>query len=296
MKKLLVTGSSGLIGSEVSVYFADQGWAIHGVDNNQRAVFFGPQGDTRWNQKRLESLLPSFEHHELDIRDREGVARLLKELQPDAIVHTAAQPSHDRAASIPFDDFDVNAVGTLNLLEAARQNCPESPLVHMSTNKVYGDRPNRIPLVELETRWDYADSQFANGIPEDFSIDQSEHSLFGASKVAADVMVQEYGRYFGMRTCCLRGGCLTGPNHTGVELHGFLSFLVKCNLQEREYRIFGYKGKQVRDNIHSYDVARFIDEFIKARASVRYTISEVARPTAALFLRHLRSQSSAVAR
>lgn len=264
MKKLLITGSSGLIGSEVSVYFAGRGWAIHGVDNNQRAVFFGPQGDTRWNQKRLESLLPSFVHHELDIRDRKGVARLMNEIQPDAIVHTAAQPSHDRAASIPFADFDTNAVGTLNLLEAARQSCLESPFVHMSTNKVYGDRPNRIPMVELETRWDYADDQYANGIPEDFSIDQSEHSLFGASKVAADVMVQEYGRYFGMRTCCLRGGCLTGPNHTGVELHGFLSFLVKCNLQEREYRIFGYKGKQVRDNIHSHDVARFVDEFIKA--------------------------------
>jgi CDP-paratose 2-epimerase len=267
LKKLLITGSSGLIGSEVSVYFAGRGWAIHGVDNNQRAVFFGPQGDTRWNQKRLESLLPNFVHHEHDIRDRDGIARLMKEVQPDAIVHTAAQPSHDRAASIPFDDFDTNAVGTLNLLEAARQNCPESPFVHMSTNKVYGDRPNRIPMIELETRWDYADGQYPNGIPEDFSIDQSEHSLFGASKVAADVMVQEYGRYFGMRTCCLRGGCLTGPNHTGVELHGFLSFLVKCNLQEREYRIFGYQGKQVRDNIHSHDVARFVDEFINAPRS-----------------------------
>lgn len=261
--KLLVTGSSGLIGSEVCVHFAGLGWEIHGVDNNQRAVFFGPQGDTRWNQQRLEQDLPAFVHHELDIRDRDGVLRLLAEVKPDAIVHTAAQPSHDRAAAIPFDDFDTNAVGTLNLLEATRQACPESPFAHMSTNKVYGDRPNTIALKELETRWDYDDPAYAEGITEEFPIDQSKHSLFGASKVAADVMVQEYGRYFDMPTCCLRGGCLTGPNHSGVELHGFLSFLVKCNLEGREYKIFGYKGKQVRDNIHSHDVARFIEEFIK---------------------------------
>jgi len=261
-RTLLVTGSSGLIGSEVCAHCADLGWAIHGVDNNQRAVFFGPQGDTRWNQQRLESSLPGFHHHELDIRDRAGVLALLNEVKPAAIVHTAAQPSHDRAAAIPFDDFDTNAVGTLNLLEAARQACPESPFVHMSTNKVYGDAPNRIALTELETRWDYADAAYAHGIPETFTIDQSKHSLFGASKVAADVMVQEYGRYFDMPTCCLRGGCLTGPNHSGVELHGFLSYLVKCNLEGREYRVFGYKGKQVRDNIHSLDVARFIHAFI----------------------------------
>jgi CDP-paratose 2-epimerase len=264
MKTLLVTGSSGLIGSEVCAYFDARGWRIHGVDNNQRAVFFGEAGDTRWNQRRLQQSLRSFEHHELDIRDRTGVLRLVAQLKPDAIVHTAAQPSHDRAAAIPFDDFDVNAVGTLNLLEAARQACPESPLAHMSTNKVYGDRPNTIRLKELESRWDYDEPAYANGIPETFSIDQSKHSLFGASKVAADVMVQEYGRYFKMPTCCLRGGCLTGPNHSGVELHGFLSFLVKCNLEGREYRIFGYKGKQVRDNIHSQDVARFIHAFIES--------------------------------
>ena len=265
MKKLLVTGSSGLIGSEVCIHFAQLGWEIHGVDNNQRAVFFGPQGDTRWNQGRLaETLGDTFIHHELDIRDRQGVLALLREVKPDAIVHTAAQPSHDRAAAIPFDDFDTNAVGTLNLLEATRQACPESPFVHMSTNKVYDDRPNTIALTELETRWDYADLAYIDGIAEDFSIDQSKHSLFGASKVAADVMVQEYGRYFGLPTCCLRGGCLTGPNHSGVELHGFLSYLVKCNLEGREYKVFGYKGKQVRDNIHSHDVARFIEEFIKA--------------------------------
>lgn len=265
MKTLLVTGSSGLIGSEVCQYFANElGYAVHGVDNNQRAVFFGPQGDTRWNQQRLQRELAGFVHHELDIRDRDGVRNLVASLRPDAIVHTAAQPSHDRAAAIPFDDFDTNATGTLNLLEAARQLCPESPFVHMSTNKVYGDAPNRIPLRELDTRWDYADPAFAHGIPETFTIDQSTHSLFGASKVASDVMVQEYGRYFGMPTCTLRGGCLTGPNHTGVELHGFLSYLVKCNLEGRTYTVFGYKGKQVRDNIHSLDVARFMAAFIAA--------------------------------
>jgi CDP-paratose 2-epimerase len=208
--------------------------------------------------------LPGFVHHEIDIRNRTGVLELVKTIRPDVIVHTAAQPSHDRAAAIPFDDFDTNAVGTLNLLEAARQACPESPFVHMSTNKVYGDAPNSIALRELETRWDYADAAYEHGIPETFTIDQSKHSLFGASKVAADVMVQEYGRYFGMPTCCLRGGCLTGPNHSGVELHGFLSYLVKCNLEGREYRVFGYKGKQVRDNIHSLDVARFMAAFVSA--------------------------------
>lgn len=264
-KKLLVTGSSGLIGSEVCTYFAHElGCEVHGLDNNQRAVFFGPQGDTRWNQQRLARELPAFHHHELDIRDRAGVLALVKQIRPDIIVHTAAQPSHDRAAAIPFDDFDTNAVGTLNLLEAARQACPEAPFINMSTNKVYGDVPNRIALTELATRWDYADPSYANGIAETFTIDQSKHSLFGASKVAADVMVQEYGHYFNMPTCCLRGGCLTGPNHTGVELHGFLSYLVKCNLEGREYKIFGYKGKQVRDNIHSLDVARFMAAFAAA--------------------------------
>ena len=188
-------------------------------------------------------------------------------MKPDAVVHAAAQPSHDKAASIPFDDFDVNAVGTMNLLEAVRQFCKDSPFVHMSTNKVYGDGPNYIKLKELDTRWDYDSLKYKNGISETFSIDQSKHSLFGASKVAADVMVQEYGRYFGMATCCLRGGCLTGPSHSGVELHGFLSYLVKCNLEEKTYNIFGYKGKQVRDNIHSEDVARFIECFLQAPRS-----------------------------
>lgn len=273
-KTLLVTGSSGLIGSEVCVYFARElGYTVHGVDNNQRAVFFGPQGDTRWNQHRLANELKGFVHHELDIRDRPGVLALLKSVRPDVIVHTAAQPSHDRAAAIPFDDFDTNAVGTLNLLEATRQSAPESPFVHMSTNKVYGDAPNRITLKELETRWDYADPAYEHGIAETFTIDQSKHSLFGASKVAADVMVQEYGRYFNLPCCCLRGGCLTGPNHTGVELHGFLSYLVKCNLEGREYKVFGYKGKQVRDNIHSLDVARFMAAFVAApRAGEVYNL------------------------
>ena len=262
MLKLLVTGSSGLIGSEVCLHFASLGWEIHGVDNNQRAVFFGSQGDTRWNQQRLQTVIKGFVHHEVDIRDRQGVLNLIDSLRPDAIVHTAAQPSHDLAAKIPFDDFDTNAVGTLNLLEATRQFTPNAPFVHLSTNKVYGDAPNEIPMLELDSRWDYADPNYENGIPETFRIDQSKHSLFGASKVASDIMVQEYGRYFGLKTCCLRGGCLTGPNHSGVELHGFLSYLVKSNLEERTYKIYGYKGKQVRDNIHSYDVARFIEEFI----------------------------------
>ena len=263
-KSLLVTGASGLIGSEVCLFFGKQGYTLHGLDNNQRAVFLGKAGDTRWNQARLSREIPGYTHHELDVRNRKGVLELVGELKPAFIVHAAAQPSHDRAAAIPFDDFDTNAVGTLNLLEAARRFCPESPFVHLSTNKVYGDRPNTIALRELETRWDFADPLFAHGIAEDFPVDQSKHSLYGASKLAGDVLVQEYGRYFQMPTCCLRGGCLTGPNHAGTEMHGFLSYLVKCNLEEKEYRIFGYQGKQVRDNIHSEDVARFIAAFFAA--------------------------------
>jgi CDP-paratose 2-epimerase len=261
MNTLLVTGSSGLIGSEVVGHFASQGWAVHGIDNNQRADFFGPAGDTRWNCRRLIATYPVFKHHELDIRDREQILKCIGELRPKMVVHAAAQPSHDLAASRPFDDFDVNAGGTLNLLEAVRRHAPQAVFVHMSTNKVYGDRPNTVKLRELPTRWDYDDPAFAQGIREDFAIDQSKHSLFGASKVASDVMVQEYGRYFGLRCCCLRGGCLTGPNHSGVELHGFLSYLIRCNLEGRLYKIYGYKGKQVRDNIHSLDVARFIQAF-----------------------------------
>jgi len=263
-RKILVTGSCGLIGSEVCRYFHRAGFRVYGIDSNHRSVFFGPEGDTSWSLARLREEIPGYGHSALDIRNREGVLDLVRQIRPDLVVHTAAQPSHDRAAAIPFLDFEVNALGTLHMLEAARQYCPESPFVHMSTNKVYGDRPNTIPLRELVTRWDYADPQYENGIPEAFSIDQSKHSLFGASKVAADVMVQEYGRYFNLPTCCLRGGCLTGPNHSGVELHGFLSYLVKCNLEGREYKVYGYLGKQVRDNIHSEDVARFIFEFWKS--------------------------------
>ncbi len=273
MKKLLVTGSSGLIGSEVVRYFNHLGWKIIGVDNNMRADFFGPRGDTRWVQARLEEECSFFEHFELDIRNRTEVLAMIEGIRPDYICHTAAQPSHDLAASRPFDDFDVNAVGTLNLLEAARRYCPESPFVHMSTNKVYGDGPNFLELTEKETRYDFTDPKYYNGIQEGFSIDQCKHSLFGASKVAGDIMVQEYGKYFNMPTCALRGGCLTGPNHSGVELHGFLSYLIKVNLEEREYTVFGYKGKQVRDNIHSYDVARFVHAFFEnPRAGEVYNI------------------------
>ena len=262
-RKLLVTGSSGLIGSEVVSYFAQQGWDVVGIDSNMRADFFGPQGDTTWNTARLKSKFPNFRHYNIDIRNRKELQELVSTTAPTAIVHAAAQPSHDLAASRPFDDFDVNAVGTMNMLESVRLYSTSVPFVHLSTNKVYGDSPNYLDLNELDTRWDYASPHYEKGIKETFSIDQSKHSIFGASKVAADVMVQEYGRYFDMPTCCLRGGCLTGPNHSGVELHGFLSYLIKCNLSERKYTIFGYKGKQVRDNIHSLDVARFIDFFIQ---------------------------------
>jgi CDP-paratose 2-epimerase len=263
-KSALITGSCGLIGSEVSGYLARNGFQVFGIDNNERAVFFGPEGDTSWTLQRLRATIPGYTHFNIDIRDRGALLKLVAAIKPDVVVHTAAQPSHDRAAAIPFDDFDTNAVGTLNLLEAVRRACPESPFVHMSTNKVYGDLPNRIWVRERNTRWEFDDPAYLGGIPETLSIDQSKHSLFGASKVAGDVMVQEYGRYFGMPTCCLRGGCLTGPNHSGVELHGFLSYLIRCNLEQREYRIFGYKGKQVRDNIHSQDVAAFIVEFCRA--------------------------------
>ena len=245
-------------------HFHELGWEIHGVDNNMRASFFGPQGDTRWNQQRLVAAFPRFTHHELDMRQRDAVRAMVAQLNPDAVIHTAAQPSHDLAASRVFDDFDVNANGTLNLLEAMRHVCPEAPLVHLSTNKVYGDAPNRIKLKELPTRWDYDDPKYADGIAEDFTIDQSKHSLFGASKATGDILVQEFGRYFNMPTCCLRGGCLTGPSHSGVELHGFLSYLVKVNVTGGAYRVFGYKGKQVRDNIHSHDVACFAERFIAA--------------------------------
>lgn len=264
MQNALITGACGLIGSEVSIHLGRHGFKIFGVDNNERAVFFGPEGDTSGSLARLRNSLPAYTHYDIDIRDRARILSLFADIKPDVIVHTAAQPSHDRAAMIPFDDFETNAVGTLNLLEAARRSCPGSPFVHMSTNKVYGDHPNSIKMRELESRWDYDDETYENGIAETFPIDQSMHSIFGASKLAADVMVQEYGRYFNLPTCCLRGGCLTGPNHAGVESHGFLSYLVRCNVELREYKVYGYKGKQVRDNIHSEDVANFILEFCRA--------------------------------
>lgn len=248
----------------MSRFFAQEGFGVTGIDSNHRAVFFGPEGDTRWVLEQLRRDVPNYRHEALDIRNRQAVLALMCSLRPNLIIHTAAQPSHDRAASIPFLDFEINALGTLHMLEATRQYCPESPFIFMSTNKVYGDRPNMIALQEMETRWDYSDSLYENGIPESLSIDQSKHSIFGASKVAGDIMVQEYGRYFNLPTCCLRGGCLTGPNQSAVELHGFLSYLIKCNLEEREYKVYGYKGKQVRDNIHSEDVARFMLAFWKA--------------------------------
>lgn len=263
MKKIIVTGSSGLIGSEVSTFFLNEGWNVFGIDNNERAVFFGKAGDTQWNRKNLLKF-KNYQHLEIDIRNRNKILETFQEIRPEAIVHTAAQPSHDLAANIPFDDFDTNATGTLNLLEATRQFCADAPFIHMSTNKVYGDAPNELLMLEHELRYDYQLESDYNGINETCRIDQSKHSLFGASKVAADIMVQEYGRYFNLPTCCLRGGCLTGPNHSGVELHGFLSYLIKCNLTNTQYQIYGYKGKQVRDNIHSQDVSNFIDLYIKS--------------------------------
>ena len=264
MNTLLVTGSSGLIGSEAVAYFDRLGWQVHGMDNNMRADFFGPDGDTTWNLDRLQASTERFTHHSIDIRDRESVLRFLEGVPVDFVIHAAAQPSHDLAAKRPFDDFDVNAVGTHNLLEATRRSRPDAVFCFMSTNKVYGDAPNELPLKELETRWDYAREEDYNGIGETCRIDQCKHSIFGASKVAADVMVQEYGRYFGMRTGCFRGGCLTGSHHSAAELHGFLAYVMRCTAEGRPFRIFGYKGKQVRDNIHAFDVCRALHEFYKA--------------------------------
>ena len=287
--RVLVTGSNGLIGSEAVAYFDGLGADVVGVDNNMRAVFFGADGDTRWNQRRLETELRRFAHRELDIRDRDGVLRLVADEVPDLIVHCAAQPSHDLAARMPFEDFDVNAVGTLNLLEATRRHQPEAVFVLMSTNKVYGDSPNELPLKELETRWDYADETDYHGIDESCRIDRTLHSLFGASKTAADVLAQEYGKYFGMKVGVFRGGCLTGPQHSGVELHGFLSYLVKAALTGVTYRIYGYKGKQVRDNIHCRDVCRAIHRFYEAPRPARSTTSAAAGAIAARSSRPRRS-------
>jgi CDP-paratose 2-epimerase len=260
-RRVVITGSSGLVGSESVTYFDARGWIVHGIDNNMRRDFFGPDGDTTSNLERLRRETQRFEHHDVDIRDRAAMLALIGRLRPDLVLHCASQPSHDLAKDRPFDDFEVNAVGTLNLLEAARRGCPEAPFIFLSTNKVYGDAPNELPLVELPTRWDYARSEDYEGVAETCRVDAVLHSLFGASKLAADALVQEYGRYFGMPTVCLRGGCLTGPRHAGAELHGFLAYLARAVREGRTYRIYGYRGKQVRDNVHAFDVCTFFEAF-----------------------------------
>ncbi|MEO7318683.1 MAG: NAD-dependent epimerase/dehydratase family protein, partial [Chthoniobacteraceae bacterium] len=276
MSVALVTGSAGLIGSETSRRFHAEGLEIAGIDNDMRAAFFGSEASTAVTRKTLESTLPNYRHADIDIRDFDAVKRLIQSYGTavKVIVHTAAQPSHDWAAREPHTDFSVNATGTLNLLEAARLYCPEAIFIFTSTNKVYGDTPNRLPLVELEKRWEIDPAHpFYAGIDETMSIDQTKHSLFGASKVAADILVQEYGRYFGMRTGVFRGGCLTGPAHAGTELHGFLAYLMRCAVMEKPYRVFGYKGKQVRDNIHSHDlVEAFWNFFQNPRAGEVYNL------------------------
>jgi len=260
---VIVTGSSGLIGSEAVTFFDELGFRVTGVDNNMRALFFGPRGDTTLNRQRLERTCGGFTHVDLDIRDRDGVDALFGARPVDLVIHAAAQSSHDLAASRPFDDFDTNAVGTLNLLEACRRHRPDAVFIQVSTNKVYGDGPNRLELVELETRYEFADPQYTEGIDEQFPIDQSLHSLFGASKCAADLLAQEYGRYFGLKTGIFRAGCLTGPNHSGTQLHGFLAYLVRCAVAREPYTIIGYKGKQVRDNIHSQDLVEAFWHFFR---------------------------------
>jgi CDP-paratose 2-epimerase len=273
MRRLLITGSSGLIGSEAVEFFDQRGWEVHGVDNNMRRDFFGPDGDTAPNLARLRERTRRFTHYPLDIRSRAAVSELVARIRPDLIVHAAAQPSHDLAKDRPFDDFDVNAGGTLNLLEAVRRVCPESPFVFMSTNKVYGDAPNDLPLTELPTRWDYADPADVHGIDERCRITECLHSLFGASKASADLMVQEYGRYFNMPTVCYRCGCLTGPNHAGAELHGFLAYLARATKEGRPYRMYGYGGKQVRDNLHAHDVCTAILGFYeRPRSAAVYNL------------------------
>ena len=267
MSVVIVTGSAGLIGSEATSFFAQLGFDVVGIENDMRSAFFGAEASTSWNQQRLKRELGSrYRHANFDIRNQAEVEALFAGLGKSVVlvIHTAAQPSHDWAARAPHVDFTVNANGTLNLLEATRQFCPEAAFIFTSTNKVYGDTPNRLPLVALETRWEIDPShRYAGGIDEDMSIDQTLHSLFGASKVAADVLVQEYGRYFGMKTVCFRGGCLTGPNHSGTALHGFLAYLMRCTATGKPYTVFGYHGKQVRDNIHSADLIRCFFEYFK---------------------------------
>ncbi len=277
MSVVLITGASGLIGSEAVLFFAEKGFDVVGVDNDMRRYFFGEEGSTAWRRARLERELPGYRHVSADIRDQEAVEQVFRRYGSDIrlVIHAAAQPSHDWAAREPLTDFTVNANGTLVLLEMTRRYCPEAPFIFTSTNKVYGDTPNRLPLVELETRWAVDESHpfSRHGIDESMSIDSSMHSVFGASKVAADVMVQEYGRYFGLRTVCFRGGCLTGPGHSGAELHGFLSYLIKCAVTDRPYNVFGHRGKQVRDNIHSFDLVSAFWHFFQApRAGEVYNI------------------------
>ncbi|MFC6019217.1 NAD-dependent epimerase/dehydratase family protein [Plantactinospora solaniradicis] len=267
MSVALVTGSGGLIGSEAVRHFAGLGLDVVGIDNDMRSQFFGAEASTAWNVLRLTSDLgDAYTHHDVDIRDRDALAGIFRRYGRDiaVVIHTAAQPSHDWALRDPFTDFDVNAGGTLNVLQNVREHCIEAPVIHCSTNKVYGDRPNSLPLEEQETRWELAaDHPYFDGIKEDMSIDGSLHSVFGASKVAADVMVQEYGRYFGMRTACFRGGTLTGPAHSATELHGFLGYVMRANMERRTYKIFGYQGKQVRDAIHSHDVVAAFEAFFR---------------------------------
>jgi CDP-paratose 2-epimerase len=277
MSVVLVTGSGGLIGSEAVAFFARQGLTVQGLDNDMRRYFFGASASTRWRVEELKARVPGYRHADLDVRDGAGLARLVRDLGKDLsfVLHAAAQPSHDWAAREPQTDFGVNAMGTLNVLEAVRLHAPHAPVAFLSTNKVYGDAPNALPLVEHASRWEIdADHAYhARGIDEGLSIDQSTHSVFGASKVAADVMTQEYGRYFGLQTACFRGGCLTGAGHSGAELHGFLAYLMQCTVTGRPYTVFGYKGKQVRDNIHSHDLVNAIWHFFQApRAGAVYNI------------------------
>lgn len=271
MNIALVTGSGGLIGSEAARFFAVKGFTVVGIDNDMRSYFFGPDASTKENARKLENTLNGYLHEEIDIRDGAAIERVFSKYGADIkiVIHTAAQPSHDWAAREPFTDFSVNATGTLNMLENTRQHCPDAVFIFTSTNKVYGDAPNALPLVERETRWELDPSHplAEHGIDETFTIDQSTHSLFGASKVAADIMVQEYGRYFEMKTACFRGGCLTGPAHAGAPLHGFLAYLIKCATFGMPYTVLGYKGKQVRDNIHAHDLVSMFWSFYQAPRS-----------------------------
>jgi len=271
---VLITGSAGLIGSEAVKFFAKKGFEIYGIDNDMRAYFFGKEASTRWNLNNLRDTVKNYHHYASDIRDEKKIEAIFKEHRFDLIIHTAAQPSHDWAAKEPLTDFTVNALGTLILLENFRKHCPEAVFIFTSTNKVYGDRPNALPLVELKTRWELPENhRYYKGIDETMSIDDSKHSIFGASKVAADVMVQEYGKYFGLRTVAFRGGCLTGPAHSGTRLHGFLAYLARCIYRGEKYTIYGYKGKQVRDNIHSYDLVNaFYSFYQKPRKGEAYNI------------------------